>query len=306
MQAFIQRAIDSILAQTYQDWELIISDDASKDDTIKLIEPYLADNRIKLYAHKENSGYVKNKNLAFTYANGALLTQLDADDTCPVDRLQKQVDVFVNNPSAKICGTSFRQIDLADNILPVTIEAGENRLIENFDKEYPFWFPGLMFKPELIKEFGLFSEYFIGIFGDDNYWTIRVNKKYPIYFIKDELYYYRINPHSITNVQDNPRKMIVSDIIFELSRQQKTRGTDWLEEQKPEMMKAFEQNVLADKKLMAARYRVWAAKAVDNLDFEKAKALLKLALANTPTDMMVYRTYAYYLKQKLTKANASK
>lgn len=303
VEAFIERAIDSIMAQSYQDWELIISDDASTDTTLKLIEPYLKDSRIKLYAHTHNSGYVKNKNIAFGYATGLLLTQLDADDSCPKDRLQKQVDVFVKNPSAMICGSGFRQIDLHDNILPATFLAGEDRLIENFDKEYPFWFPGLMFRAELVKEFGLFSEYFSGIYGDDNYWTIRVNKKYPIYFIKDELYYYRVNPHSITNVQDNPRKMIVSEIVNELARQQKERGSDWLVEGKPELMCAFEQQALSNNTLMGSKYRDWAAKAIDKRDFPKAKSLLKLALANRPTDLMVYRTYVYYWKQKLKPAS---
>lgn len=299
VEAFVQRAIESIIAQSYQNWELIISDDASKDNTLRLITPYLNDKRIKLFAHPKNNGYVKNKNLAFTYATGNLLTQLDADDTCPKDRLEKQVNVFAQNPEALICGTSFRQIDLDDNILPISISAGENRLIEHFDEEYPFWFPGLMFKPSLINEFGLFSEYFSGIYGDDNYWTIKVNKKYPIYFIKDELYYYRINPNSLTNVQDNPRKMIVSDIVLELARQQKERGSDWLVEGKPELMKQFEQSVLTNKELMGEKYREWATKAVDKRDFKKAKSLLRKALIQKPVDATLLRTYLYYWKQKI-------
>ncbi|MBS1588425.1 MAG: glycosyltransferase family 2 protein [Bacteroidetes bacterium] len=295
---FIDRAIQSILAQTHQQWELIICDDASTDDTVSKIKPYLTDNRIHLYVQPQNIGYLKNKNHAFTLYTGDLFTQLDADDTCPPNRLEKQVEIFLKHPEIKICGSNFQQIDLNDRPLE-SIAYKEDFIISKIQDNYPFWFPGLMFRPELIREFGLFSEYFTGIFGDDNYWTVRVNRKYPIYFIKDVLYNYRINPNSLTNVFNNPRKLIVMEIVQKLIDQQRNTGTDWLEQNQEQEMRSFEQQLLNNKKLMAEKYRLWCAKAIDKNDLKQAKSLLDLSFNLQRTNPATLKTAFYYLRRKL-------
>ncbi len=92
---YVGKAIECIQAQTYTDWELIISDDTSKDNSIEVITPYLKDKRIKLHVQEKNLGYVKNKNWALKQATGELVTQLDSDDLCPPDRIEKQANVFI-------------------------------------------------------------------------------------------------------------------------------------------------------------------------------------------------------------------
>lgn len=295
-EAFIREAIESILQQTYTNWELIISDDKSTDDTIKIIKQY-NDPRIKLFEHTENKGYVANKNRAFSYASGDLLTQLDADDICPNERLAKQVDVFVQNPDIQICGSNYTIIDTEGNVLK-SWQYESDTVISELMLNYPFWFPGLMFRKELVNEFGLFSEYFNGIYGDDHYWTMRVNKKYPIYFLKDALYGYRINPNSITNVFDKPRKLIAQDIIAELHNQLTTVGTDYISNGETDKMLHFENTLYNNNKLMATRYRMWAAKAIDKEHWKQATELLKKCIATGKADSTAYRTIFYYFKKR--------
>lgn len=297
VEPFIEKALDCITQQTYTNWELIIVDDASTDNTRSLIQKYLHDERIKLYPAAKNMGYLKNKNRAFEYVTGDLITQLDSDDTSPIDRLEKQVNAFINHPELMICGTNYRQIDQFDNPLPAK-EYEKDFWIETLQDEYPFWFPGLMFRKSLVAEIGLFSEYFKGIYGDDNYWAFLANKKYPIYFVKDILYNYRINPNSITNVFDNPRKMIVHEILSKLKEQLQTTGTDWLQEGKEDKMKAYEETLYNNKKLMADKYRTWAAKAIDKKDFKQAKHLLNKAFKEDKTQTEFYKTFLYYLRAK--------
>ncbi len=298
--AYIREAIESILAQTYSNWELIIGDDCSTDDTAAIIKSYLVDKRIKLIAHKTNMGYIKNKNSIFTAATGELLTQLDADDTCPPDRIEKQVAVFEAYPEMKICGSNYKTIDTTGNTLE-TFYYDQDFVINELLRPYPFWYPGMMFRKEIVDEFGLFSEYFDSIYGDDNYYVYRINSKYPIYFIKEPLYYYRIHPTSITNIHDQPRKLIADDILKELFTQRKNTGTDWLEEQQYDKMKAYENKLFNNKRLMAEKYRIWAAKAIDNNNWPQARFFLKksmsLSLANTRT----YATLSYYLRNKFLK-----
>lgn len=304
---YVGKAIECILAQTYTNWELIISDDTSKDNSIDVITPYLKDSRIKLHKQEKNLGYVKNKNWALRQATGELVTQLDSDDLCPEDRIEKQANVFLNNPEIKICGSDFQAIGVDDKPLNViefdsyAQDYKEDFLVYEPQLQYPFWFPGLMWRKELFEEFGYFSEYFNGIYGDDHYWTFKVNHKYPIYFQKDKLYYYRINPSSITNVLDDRRKLIAQDLIAELHRLITTTGTDWFQEGKPEEAKLFEQSLFDNKPLMAKRYRMWAAKAVDKKNWAQAKELLGKHFSYSKTDISGYRTLWYYLRSRFLK-----
>lgn len=302
--AFIERAIKCILEQTYTDWELIISDDTSKDNSVEIIKKYLSDPRIKLFEQKKNLGYVKNKNFALKQATGELVTQLDSDDMCPPDRIEKQANVFIKNPEIMACGTAFKPIGVNDEPLNVhefseyTEEHDEDFLVEGPQIKYPFWFPCLMVRKEIFQEIGYFPEYFSGIYGDDHYWTFKISQKYPIYFLKDVLYYYRINPNSITNVLDDPRKLIAQDLIAELYRLVTETGTDWLEQGKPEEGLAFEQKLFNNKALMAQRYRMWAAKAVDKKNWAQAKDLLKKHFTCSMTDTAGYRTLLYYIRSR--------
>lgn len=297
---YIGKAIECILAQTYTNWELIISDDRSKDNSLEVIRPYLSDSRIQLHVQEQNQGYVKNKNTAMRRATGDLVTQLDSDDMCPPERIEKQVNVFVKKPEIKICGSAFRAIGVDDQPLYPNEEKkyAEDFLITEPALEYPFWFPGLMWRRELFNELGYFPEYFSGIYGDDHYWSFKAVQKYPIYFLKDCLYYYRINPGSITNVLDDKRKLIAQDIIAELHRLVTGTGTDWLEQGKPEEGRAFEEQLFNNKPLMAKRYGMWAAKAVDKKNWAQAKDLLKKHFSQSKTDIDGYRTLLYYIRSR--------
>lgn len=297
-EAYIGRAIESIINQTYHDWELIISDDCSTDNTTAIVEAY-KDLRIRLVRQPYNLGYLKNKNAAFGYAAGNLLTQLDADDTCPPLRIEKQVAAF-HNPEVVICGTNYNLVDANDRIIQELKEYQNDYFVRGPVQQFPFWYPGLMFRRTVMNEFGLFSEYFTGIVGDDEYWTYRINSKYPIYFVKDVLYNYRIHGESLTNVYDKPRKMLVAEILTELFRQRKETGTDMLEKGEESEMRAFEERLLADKKLMAEKYRLWAAKAIDKKQFEQAGKMLTKSFAMNMVNPQFYKTLLYYTRRKIS------
>lgn len=294
----VQKAVESILNQTYGNWELIICDDKSTDNSPAILREYAAgDTRIKLYENEQNLGYVRNKNKAFTYATGELLTQIDCDDMSSLTRLEMQVAAFEKFSDLKICGSNFQVIDMQDKPLECK-EYKEDFFIHFSSPHYPFWFPGLMFRRELFEETGNFSEYFIETYGDDHYWTYIVNQKYPIYFLKEPLYQYRRNTSSITNVYTNPRKLIVPEVLEELYRQRKETGTDYLEQDMPERMQEFEEILLNDKQLMAEKYRIWAAKAIDTRNWQQAKKLIKQSLKLRTNKSKALRTYLYYFRNR--------
>lgn len=107
-QKFIQAAIESVLNQTYQNFEIIIIDDGSKDDTVSIIES-IADSRIKLFKNESNQGVVYTRNRYLELANGEFIAILDSDDLWFPDKLEKQYHFFASQPDYGICGTTARK-----------------------------------------------------------------------------------------------------------------------------------------------------------------------------------------------------
>ena len=95
---FIPETIESVLAQTYSNWELIIVDDCSTDNSINVINSYAQnDNRIKLIVNEKNSGAAHSRNVALREAKGKWIAFLDSDDLWLPEKLEKQIRFMVDN-----------------------------------------------------------------------------------------------------------------------------------------------------------------------------------------------------------------
>jgi len=103
----IERAINSVLNQTFKDWELIIVDDGSTDNTEEVIKKFLIDNRIK-YVKKENSGAADSRNVGVKYSKYKYITFLDSDDEAKSDWLKAFYNILINERPALIsCGVEI-------------------------------------------------------------------------------------------------------------------------------------------------------------------------------------------------------
>lgn len=96
---YIGKTIDSVISQTYKNWELIIIDDCSTDSSVEIIKDYEnKDNRIKLIQLKENSGAAVARNTGIQLARGRFIAFLDSDDSWLPEKLKKQLDfMLINN-----------------------------------------------------------------------------------------------------------------------------------------------------------------------------------------------------------------
>ena len=99
---YIKESIDSILKQTFTDFELLIMDDGSTDRTVERIERY-TDERIRLIRRKHN--FIRNLNEGLELALGAYIARLDADDIMHTERLRIQLKRMKKNPNITVCGT---------------------------------------------------------------------------------------------------------------------------------------------------------------------------------------------------------
>ena len=88
---FLDRSIKSVLSQTHQNWELLLIDDGSEDDSARIIERYLEDDRIKFLKNDSNSGISATRNKGINNSSGEYIALLDQDDEWFPDKLQKQV-----------------------------------------------------------------------------------------------------------------------------------------------------------------------------------------------------------------------
>lgn len=108
---FILKTIKSVQEQTYENWELLLIDDCSKDSSGRLIEAKSKeDNRIKYIKLEENSGAAVTRNLGLSKARGRYVAFLDSDDIWKPDKLKKQID-FLNDREVSFCFTSYRYMN---------------------------------------------------------------------------------------------------------------------------------------------------------------------------------------------------
>jgi glycosyltransferase involved in cell wall biosynthesis len=107
---FIKETIESVLAQSYPAWELIIVDDCSTDDTDDVVSQYLADKRIRYIKNDTNSGAAVSRNRALREAKGKWIAFLDSDDLWEPDKLQKQIS-FMRDNGYHFSYTNYIEID---------------------------------------------------------------------------------------------------------------------------------------------------------------------------------------------------
>jgi teichuronic acid biosynthesis glycosyltransferase TuaG len=122
-EAVIEETIKSVIKQTYTNWELILVDDASLDQTLNKAEALKnVDDRIKLFNHPTNKGAAEARNLGTKMARGEYIAFLDADDLWKANKLELQINVL-SNDKADVCFGSYELIDSNSQPLHKKVQA---------------------------------------------------------------------------------------------------------------------------------------------------------------------------------------
>lgn len=176
---YICEAIDSVLAQTYKDHEIIVIDDGSTDNTKELLNKY--ETKIK-YIYQENKGISAARNAGIKVAKGEYIAFLDSDDLWLSEKLKVQVKALEENKEIGLVYSSMSRIDSSGKfwgMCPST-PAGDNcydLLIS--ESHYPT--PTILVRKECFEKAGLFDETMKGI--EDLDWCYRIIKFYKPYYI---------------------------------------------------------------------------------------------------------------------------
>ncbi len=112
----IELSVRSIIAQTFTNWELVLVDNCSTDNSLTVVKN-LNDDRIKIIALDKNHGRTPALAIALENAHAEFVAILDADDISSQDRLQQQYDFLTNNPNILVVGSWYRNIDQHGNLI---------------------------------------------------------------------------------------------------------------------------------------------------------------------------------------------
>ena len=154
----VARAIGSILNQTYKDFEFLIIDDASTDDTSRIIDSY-KDKRIRTIRNKNNLGLTKSLNIGLRTAGGKYVARIDADDISLPERLAKQIDFLEENPDFVLCGTSYHIIDKKGNtIKDIVYNTNPEKLYYDLNFQNIIAHSSIMFKKGKVLSVGGYSD----------------------------------------------------------------------------------------------------------------------------------------------------
>jgi glycosyltransferase involved in cell wall biosynthesis len=110
---FLREAVESVLHQTFQDFEIIAVDDGSSDESLAVLESF-GDPRLRIVRIARNLGVIAALNRGLDAARGKFFARMDADDICTPDRLEQQVTYLEQHPEVGVCGTWFRTFGLHD------------------------------------------------------------------------------------------------------------------------------------------------------------------------------------------------
>src|SRR5690606_36732677 len=109
---YIRTSIESILNQDYKNFELIVVDDASDDNTVEILKKYqLKDNRVAVIFLKKNVGTYKAKNIALKYANGEYIAFQDADDYSHTSRISSSISLLESKPGLSAVSSRYVRIN---------------------------------------------------------------------------------------------------------------------------------------------------------------------------------------------------
>lgn len=204
----LELAIKSVLFQTYNNWELIIINDGSTDESSIIVDYYKkVDSRIYFIDDKENKGLVYRLNQIINIANGEFIARFDADDIMMPTRIEKQIQFLLNHPNFDIVSSAIYTIDENDVPIGKRDNTQIEKTFENIINKTFITHPTILGKSFWFKNFryGLFHR------AEDLDLWLRSFEKSNYFRIQEPLYIYRegnVNIRNYINTSKTFKKII--------------------------------------------------------------------------------------------------
>lgn len=212
---YLNEAIDSILNQKFEDFEFVIIDDGSTDQSQEIVKSY-SDPRIRFYVNEKNMGVAATLNRGLKLAVGEYIARMDSDDISLPDRFDKQVSYMDTHPKVAVCATGIRMFGAqnGEKYFSTTHDQLKVDLLFNNCLAHPT----VMMRRSVVGCTYRYNEEFSAM--EDYALWIEVSRKYELASIKDVLLMYRIHQSQVT--QNPPKnyleqeKMLKNTLLLEL------------------------------------------------------------------------------------------
>ncbi len=263
---YLREAIDSILNQTYRNFEFIIVNDGSIDKSEEIIQSY-TDSRIRYFKNEKNIGLDATLNNAFTIAKGEYVARMDCDDLSHHMRLEKQVEFMESHLDYDLVGSQYINIDSSRKPCEIVAQAQDSDEIKYAIQSVNCFCHGsVMFRTSFLRKYSIFYNHEYSPYEDYELWT-RIAQMTKVKNLPEVLYAYMINPQGMYLTQ-------YKEMIEGPKRLQKPLQAEM---ELPQLNYSFIKKLLAGSK----KYRI---------------KTIKVGSRELPSNfMLAYQTYLYKL-----------
>lgn len=199
---FLSEAIESILSQTFSDFEFVILDFGSTDETMDVISSYAAaDGRIKTHQIPRCS-LPEARNTACSYAQGRYIAVMDADDVCLPNRLQLEFDFMESHPDVAIVGGATEWINAEGRSLGIhRVPTEDDSIKRALTVRCPFWHPTVFLRRDAFDLVGGYRRIFT--YAHDYDLELRIADRFQVANLKQVVVRYRVHPSQVTFRKQN-------------------------------------------------------------------------------------------------------
>lgn len=195
-EVYLRDAMDSVLAQKYSDFEFVVVDDGSTDQSLSILIEYQdRDSRVRVIS-RENRGLVFSLNEAIEKSNGSLIARMDADDICHRDRFLSQVEYLESHKDCALVGSAVCRFDNNGDIDTLIEPLTNNDIKGELRFRHPSIHPTWMFRKDIVCSLGGYREIYA---AEDYDLLLRISEGYEVANLNLILLKYRVNPKGISN-----------------------------------------------------------------------------------------------------------
>lgn len=205
---YLPECLDSVKAQSFQNWECIIIDNGSTDNTKEVVQKYVTnDSRFK-YLYTENKGVSKARNLGVKNSSGEFILPLDADDKIHPSLLQKEVEQHQKNKDLTLVYSEAELFGNSSGKWNLPEYSFKDMLVENSI------FCTAMYKRADFDRVGGYNENMHEGFEDWDFWIALLQNDAKVYRVPEVLFYYRIRTNTRNSVLDKEKQLRLRNTIY--------------------------------------------------------------------------------------------
>ncbi len=281
---YLRKSVDSILNQTFKDFEFIIINDGSTDKTLKILNDY-NDPRIKIINNKENIGLTRSLNKGLKVAKGEYIARQDGDDTSMAERIKKQIKLLERNLNIGLVGTYSCVINEKGKILYKNrFPESNEEILEKLMRGNVFAHGSVIFRKALVRKVGAYRTEFKSC-QDYDLW-LRFVEVTEAANIPEFLYSWRLIPDSISGTRRIQQEAYAS-IALDFAKERRINGKDFLQETKEkdeeiELIGLLMKKDAGNDLIMLESYDFWARLLIQKNNFKESFVFFSLLIRKKP------------------------